>query len=158
MSIWLAFALVALVLFGLAGLSQKLSTNRVSSELSMIAFTAAFALITVVIVATQPQNWNFSGRDWFLALLAGALLGFGTLTSFVAYHSGGKASVVTPLGALYPVVTVLLAVLLLRERIDLRTFLGIAIAIAAGLALSYEGQRSPVERHSLLPGRVSRAE
>ncbi|HXG23284.1 MAG TPA: DMT family transporter [Chthonomonadales bacterium] len=150
MSIWLTFALIALVLFGLAGLSQKLSTNRASFELSLIAFTAAFALISVVIVAIQPQNWNFSGRDWFLALLAGALLGCGTLSSFIAYHSGGKASVVTPLGALYPVVTVLLAVPLLRERIELRTFLGIVTAVAAGLALSYEGQPSPE-----VPDRVS---
>jgi transporter family protein len=139
MPLWLVFALIALVLFGLAGLSQKLSTNRVSSELSFLAFSAAFALIAVVIVVALPHGWNFGVKNWLLGLFAGVLQGFGALASFAAYYSGGKASVVTPLGALYPVVTVLLAVPLLHERLDWRTLLGVIIAIVAGLALSYEG-------------------
>jgi drug/metabolite transporter (DMT)-like permease len=51
--------------------------------------------------------------------------------------------VVTQLAALYPVVTVLLAVSLLGERIGLRQSLAIALAVAAGIALSRERSTVP---------------
>ena len=65
-----------------------------------------------------------------------------TLTLFVAYR-WGKASIVTPLTALYPLVTVLLAGFILKEHFDLIKVAAIALALTAGLALSIEGKSSP---------------
>ena len=61
----------------------------------------------------------------------------GTLTLFAAYRTG-KASVVTALTALYPGLTVVLAVPLLHERMDVRKLIAIALALGAGVALTYE--------------------
>jgi transporter family protein len=73
-------------------------------------------------------------------LVTGILGGVGNVTFFESLSRGGKASivVVTPLIALYPVVTVALAVPLLHERITRREWLGIVLAITATIALSYE--------------------
>ena len=138
MSDWMVLAIVTLVMWGFTGLTQKLATNESGAEAGFVGFAAAFVPIAVVILITQKMTWNLGLMGWFWAILGGALNGFGTLASFAAYRSGGKASVVTPLAALYPVLTVLLAVLLLGERAGLREIAGIGFAVAAGVALSWE--------------------
>lgn len=143
MPVWLIYAVVALSLWGVTGLTQKLSTNHVSAELSFISYSIAFVPIAGFIVWTQQLDWHIPAAGWSLAILGGALNGFGVLTSFAAYRSGGKASVVTPLVALFPVVTVVLAMLLLRERLSIREAVGVIVALAGAAALSYEGPRPP---------------
>jgi drug/metabolite transporter (DMT)-like permease len=134
---WMAYSLVALVLWGVAGVLQKMATNEISSELSTVLFAVAFVPVAAVVAATQPVTWNPAARGWVLAVLYGALIGVGTLILFAAYRDG-KASVVTALYALYPALTVLLAVPLFDEQIDLRKGAAIVLALAAGVALSYE--------------------
>ena len=142
MSIWLGYALVTMVLWGLTGLTQKLATNYISVELSLIFFSAAFVPIAAVILLFLPLDWKISHLAWFLAILGGVLNGLGGLSSLAAFHHGGKASVVTPLIALYPVVTVALAVPLLHEKISHREVAGIVLALLATAALSY-GEEAP---------------
>ena len=135
---WTLLAIATLVLWGFTGLTQKLSTNSVSAEISFISFAAAMGVISIVILAAYPMRWDLPPIGWFWAILAGAIHGFGTLASFGAYRVGGKASVVTPLAALYPVITAFLAVLFLAEHLKLRALIGIGFAIAAAIALSWE--------------------
>ncbi len=143
MSIWLLYSLLAISLWGFTGLTQKLSTNLISAELSFIAYSVAFVPLAGVILWLQPLDWNIPAKGWSLAILGGTLNGFGVLTSFAAYRSGGKASVVTPLVALFPVVTVVLAMPLLHEHVGLREVVGIVMAVAAAAALSYENPSNP---------------
>jgi len=134
---WMALALVGLVLYGVAGVTQKLATNNVSTELSTVCFALAFIPVALVAMLFQPVNWRLSGSGWALSVLTGALISTGTLTLFAAYRTG-KASVVTALTALYPGLTVVLAVPLLHERMDVRKLIAIALALGAGVALTYE--------------------
>jgi bacterial/archaeal transporter family protein len=142
MSLWMAYALMTLAFWGITGLTQKLSTNYISVELSLLWFSAAFLPIAGVILWWQRLDWHISTMAWFLAILGGILNGLGVLTSFAAFRNGGKASVVTPLIALYPVVTVVLAVPFLHEHVSRRELLGIVLALAATAALSYEGDNN----------------
>ena len=135
---WMPMALLATCLYGATGLLQKLATNRVPAEVSFVAFVAAFIPIAVVIVSMPRLEWSFPAREWLWATLGGALNGLGVLATLAAYRQGGQASVVTPLAALYPVGTVLLAVVFLGERVGLRQALAIALAVTAGIALSWE--------------------
>jgi uncharacterized membrane protein len=45
--------------------------------------------------------WNLSAREWTLGIAVGLLMATGTLALFAAFRRG-KASIVTPLTALYP--------------------------------------------------------
>jgi drug/metabolite transporter (DMT)-like permease len=56
----------------------------------------------------------------------------------VQAYTLGKASVITPLASLYPLVSVPIAVVLLGETIGTRSAVGIACAVFAVLALSFE--------------------
>lgn len=142
MSIWMAYALMVLILWGLTGVTQKLSTNYVSVSLTFVCYAAAYVPIATIILWKQPLNWNISGTAWSLGLLSGMLNGLGSLTIFAACRRGGKASIVTLLVALYPVLTIALAVLLLQETVRPRELLAMGLAICAGVALSYEGKRA----------------
>jgi transporter family protein len=146
---WMPMALLATVLFGATGLLQKVATNRVAAEISFVAFAAGFLPIAVVILLLPLLEWSYSLREWGWATLGGALNGLGVLATLAAYRGGGQASVVTPLAALYPVVTVLLAIIFLGERVGLRQTLAIALAVVAGIALSRERSTVPPasERH-----------
>jgi len=55
---------------------------------------------------------------------------------FAALRSGGNTSVVTTATGLYPMITVLLAVLVLRERLTAVQVVGLAFAAAAIIIFS----------------------
>jgi len=140
---WLLFAAIALVLWGVTGITQKLSTNHISSELSFIWFAYAMIVISVVLAITVPMHYHVRPLIFWLAVTGGTLNGLGALTSFAALESGGKASIVISLISLYPLVTVAFAVTVLHERLALVQVLGIVLAIAAAILLSMEPKASP---------------
>ena len=107
MPVWIWLATIALVFFGVTGVTQKLSTNNISFELSFIWFGVAFLVIAAVILAMMPLDWRLSPALVAFAAFGGLLNGLGALTSFAAFEKGGKASVVTPLIALVAVASVL---------------------------------------------------
>jgi bacterial/archaeal transporter family protein len=139
---WLPFALLTLVLFGISGITQKLSTNYISTELSTLVFTGAFAAVAAAIVATQKLDWRLSGKDAGEAALVGALFGLAILTQFAAYR-WGTASVVTVLTSLSQVLTVVLGVLFLHQGLGWLKGSGVVLGLVAGIALSYEGKPKP---------------
>jgi transporter family protein len=138
MHLWLGYATAALVLWGVTGVTQKLSTNRISSERSFLWFCwAMVALSAVVFVFARPQ-WQPGTVVVICSVAGGALNGLGAWTSFRALESGGKASIVISLISLYPLLTVVLAVLLLGERLTWMQTAGAVTAIAAAILLSME--------------------
>jgi transporter family protein len=138
MHLWLGYATAALVLWGVTGVTQKLSTNRISSERSFLWFCwAMVALSAVVFVFARPQ-WQPGNLVVVCSVAGGALNGLGAWTSFRALESGGKASIVISLISLYPLLTVVLAVLLLGERLTWMQTAGAVTAIAAAILLSME--------------------
>jgi transporter family protein len=140
---WLVFACIALVLWGITGVTQKLATNRVSSQLSFLWFALAMIAISLVLIFLEPTNWHIRPLVFWLAVAGGALNGLGALTSFAALEAGGKASIVISLVSLYPLVTVGFAVSVLRERITGLQVMGIVLAIMAAVLLSQESSPTP---------------
>jgi drug/metabolite transporter (DMT)-like permease len=64
-------------------------------------------------------------------LIVGVLSGLGQLALFGAYHGSANTSVVTVLTSLYPIVTVVLAVILLGERLTKLQLTGLGFAVVA---------------------------
>jgi drug/metabolite transporter (DMT)-like permease len=141
-STWMAYALLTLLLFGTSCITQKFTTRYISDELSTIFFTIGFVALAIVIWAAGSPPWNLSAKDWVLGIAVGLLMAIGTLALFAAMRRG-KASIVTPLTALYPLITVILAVIFLKEHFDAMKLAAIAIALMAGVALSKEGDAQP---------------
>jgi transporter family protein len=79
---------------------------------------------------------HYYGWNLMLALLSGVFNALGAWAVFAAMKSGGKASIVSPLTALYPLVVVLLAPLILHESITLLQAAGVICALTAVVLLS----------------------
>ena len=141
LSTWMLYALLTLLLFGMSCITQKFTTRYISDELSTIFFTIGFVPLAIVIWLVGSPPWNLSVKDWVVGIVVGLLMATGSLALFAALRRG-KASIVTPLTALYPLVTVILAVMFLNEHFDLMKVAAIAIALIAGVALSRESEVS----------------
>jgi bacterial/archaeal transporter family protein len=134
---WMVYAGIAIVMWGLNGLFMKLGTNRASARSMVIWVTVGFTLLL-------PFLWAGTGlagmnrRVIFVGLLAGAVNGLGNWAVFACLEKGAKASVAIPLTALYPLCTIALATVFLRERPSALQWLGIGLALVGGAMLSYE--------------------
>ena len=115
----------------------------ISSERSFLWFCwAMVALSPALLVVTHP-NWGLSKVVVMSAIAGGVLNGLGAWTSFRALESGGKASIVISLISLYPLLTVVLAVLFLGERLSWRQAAGAVTALLAAILLSLEATSKP---------------
>jgi bacterial/archaeal transporter family protein len=138
---WFWFAVTTLLAWGVVGLLQKLSTNYISAESSLIWLVVGFLLLEPLFypgrVVLGYSKWNLA---W--ALLSGALNALGAWALFAALKSGGKASIVSPLTALYPLVVILLVPFILHESISPLQLVGVGCALVAVVLLS-AGSESP---------------
>jgi transporter family protein len=142
---WLVFTIIALVFWGVTGITQKLSTNRISSQLSFLWFAYAMVAISVALALTVTMHWRVRPLIFWLAVAGGLLNGLGALTSFSALESGGKASIVISLISLYPLLSVGIAVVFLHEHLNGLQAFGILVAIVAAILLSLEPTATPVK-------------
>jgi drug/metabolite transporter (DMT)-like permease len=144
LSRWLAYSLAPIVLWGVAGLLQKMCTNDLSAERSTCWFLGGFVVISAALLLTQPMGWRLGVGAWAWGVALGLLLGLGNLALLAAFASQGKASVITPLSGLYPLVTVPLAVGLLGEKVGGREALAILLSLLAVVALAFEKKPTSV--------------
>lgn len=101
------------------------------SGLMPLALTQAFSVLAVVATAvTLRQAWVPRGRAPFRAVVMGPLGATATGAFLYATHHG-LLSVVAVISALYPASTVVLATIVLRERIHAWQAVGLALAAAA---------------------------
>lgn len=137
MNHWMLYAAVAIVLWGVNGLFMKLGTNRVSARSMVIWVTVGF-LVLLPLLWKESTLAGLSTSVISVGLIAGMVNGLGNWAVFACLERGAKASVAIPLTALYPLCTVILATIFLKERPSALQWLGIALAVAAGAMLSYE--------------------
>jgi len=135
---WLLYALAPIALWGAAGFLQKLSTNHISGELSTLWFLAAFIPFGALFLYKEPPPAQITLETWLLVVGQGCFLALGNFAVLAAFANQGKASIVTPLTALYPVVSVPIAIFFLGEKVGAREAVGILLALASVAALSYE--------------------
>jgi bacterial/archaeal transporter family protein len=132
---WLFLASLVLFCWGIVGLLQKLSTNRVSAESALIWLVVGFLLLTPVFYPGRSV-FHYSRRSLLDILACSALNALGALALFAAMKNGGKASIVVPLTALYPLVVVVSAPLVLHQSITLFQACGVVCALTAVVLLS----------------------
>jgi len=149
LSRWLVYALAPIALWGAAGFLQKLSTNHISGELSTLWFLGAFVPFAALFLAQEPLPAQITLHTWALVIGQGFFLALGNFAVLVAFASQGKASIIAPLAALYPVVSVPVAIFLLGEKVGVREAVGILLALASVAALSCETR--PPEQAPILP-------
>ncbi len=115
--------------FGLFALFiSRVSGGLVFGPLA-IARAASVALMVATVIASR-RPWRVSRSAVSLVLLAGALDMAGN-GFFILAAQSGRLDVAAVLSSLYPVTTILLATVLLRERLVRGHAFGVALALVA---------------------------
>jgi transporter family protein len=117
---WLGFSLLALGLWGVWGFLGKVASQHLpSQQVYLLAISGHLVVAGYLWVgglgAASWQPWGVGA-----ALGAGLAMAVGLLCFFEAL-ARGPATVVVPLTALYPAVTVVLSRVFLQEALTLRT-------------------------------------
>ena len=134
---WLVASLIAMVCWGVWGLLMKMASNYFHwSEIFIITNIVTLVATLLVFVWLKPLI-SIHSQGFGFALLAG-IIGLVALIAFYSAIGGGKAIIVVPLTALYPIVTTILSYLVLREEISLMKGLGIGLALIAILLVSLD--------------------
>jgi drug/metabolite transporter (DMT)-like permease len=143
------------------------SQSQLLSTLGMLPLLAALAL-----VKQTPANGNGSDEiasydglprqsgqvshsignrrlGIALAFGSGVVSSIGNIPYYAAL-GGGNAATVVPLAALYPLVTVLLAVVLLKERLNRVQLFGVALSLVAIYLFNLPGERGAFSPWELL--------
>jgi drug/metabolite transporter (DMT)-like permease len=146
---WLFWMLVTLLSWGLWAilLHEKLATQPVSAAQSQAMSTLGILpiLIAVGLIKDESPPRNYR-RGVVLAFGSGVISGLGNIGYYAAL-ANSQASTVVPLAALYPAVTILLAIPLLRERVAGLQWLGVAASLVAIYLFL-----KPAEHHQITGG------
>lgn len=129
---WFLFTAIAVLCWGIWAVISKLIGDTITAAQSQALSTVG--LLPVMIALGCSGRLTTTGnrtRGLVLAFAAGALTCGGNIAYYHALNSGAKAATVVPLTALYPLVTVVLAVAFLRERLNAIQKSGIALSLVA---------------------------
>ncbi len=132
--------LLTIFLWGASPIVEKLGLKHIE-PLPALFIRTLVALIFIFLTLSFTSGWKLSGitmKDAAIISLSGILAGFlGMLTYFTLLKSR-EASRVVPLTSTYPLVTTILAVLILREKLNSNRLLG-TLLVVLGVYLLFKG-------------------
>jgi drug/metabolite transporter (DMT)-like permease len=135
---WLLFALVTTVFWGIWGAFIEIP-EKAGFPATLGYSVWALTMIPCALVAMWIIKWE--PETDLRSVLLGSAIGFlgagGQLILFLALKQG-PAYIVFPFISLFPVVTILLSVLFLKERSTKRQWSGIGLALVAIFFLSWQ--------------------
>lgn len=152
---WFLCTLIAVLCWGLWAIISKLIGETLTAGQSQALST--LGLLPVMLALACSKKLRATGnrrRGLTNAVLAGVLSCAGNIAYYHALNLGGKASTVIPLTALYPLVTIVLALALLHERLNSIQCAGIALSLVAIYlfnVVSLEGVASASLIYALVP-------
>jgi transporter family protein len=132
---WLRYAVLCIFWWGVFGFLAKLGSDRTSPEQMQILFTIGMLPLVAAAVWSARMRVETDRLGVFYAVLIGVLAGMGGVAYFAAMENG-KASLVGPVTSLFPLLTVVLAVTFLKERMNRIQVLGILLGLIAIAILS----------------------
>jgi len=128
---WFWYSILCILCWGGWAMMSKLGSREIPPETMQFLFTIGTLPVAVVLLVARKFQMEKSSKGISFAVLNGILSGIGGLTLFAAYHTGSNTALVTSASALYPMVTVLLAVTILREHIRPVQIVGLLFAAVA---------------------------
>jgi drug/metabolite transporter (DMT)-like permease len=144
------YGLLTALTWGSADLFARFATRKIGTLRTMLYMQlAGFILLTLAM--RWLGGWGHladgSGwRPWAWGILAGVLNASGTMALYRSFEIG-KMSIVAPLSASYPVLTLLLSVLS-GERLTVARFAGLALAIL-GVIVVARGETQPDDANTI---------
>ena len=135
MRAWIFPATATIIFWGLFGFIPKITTRYIGPTSAIVYGAFAGVPVALIIMAIMRFQLDTEPRGVILAGITGVLGMLGALGYLVAV-SRGPVSLISPITALYPVITILLAMVFLGETLVVRQWVGIGMALAAVLLIA----------------------
>lgn len=130
LSRWLAYALLCMIAWGTWGFIAKLGADKIAPGPLQILATAGTLPLALMAFLQLRMRLEKDTRGITYGILNGVLSGIGLLAFYAAVNRG-KVSVVGPVTSLFPLLTVVLAFVFLRERLNRVQVAGVAFSLVA---------------------------
>ncbi|EPF25952.1 hypothetical protein HMPREF1221_01673 [Treponema socranskii subsp. paredis ATCC 35535] len=130
---WLPFAVCSAVFAALASILAKIGIEGVNSNLATAIRTLvvlAMAWIMVFVTHEQSGIATISKKSWIFLILSGLATGASWLCYYRALQTG-DASKVIPVDKMSVVITIILAFMILHEKVSVKSIVG-ALLLTAG--------------------------
>ena len=128
---WFYYSLLCILCWGIMALDSKLGSREIPTQTMQYLFTIGGIPVGLALLAARRFRLENNKKGITFALLNGVLSAIGTLALFAAYHTNGNTSVITASSALYPMITVVLAIFILREKFGPIQVMGLGFAAIA---------------------------
>lgn len=136
-NMWFVYAIAAGILWGAWGIVAKFISEDVNPFMNHFLFSIGMVLtLPFVIRKCERSEFNVKGMVW--GCIAASFAVAGNVAVFYAFTKGGHASIVIPVTNLYPLITILIAFVAFKEKMNLVNVLGIIVSIPAIIMLSGE--------------------
>jgi drug/metabolite transporter (DMT)-like permease len=142
MPAWFIWTLAALLSWGVWAVLSKALGDALTGEQSQALST--LGLLPILLLLAWNGGITFRAaprRGVALAFVGGAIGCLGNIVYYAALARGEKAATVVSITAISPLVTVLLAVAVLRERINRMQLCGLALSFAAIWLFNVQSER-----------------
>lgn len=145
---WLTFSILTIILWGTWGALISIpEQNNFPAELGFIMW--AFSMVVPAFFALKAIKFKLDTSAFSITFgcIIGLLGGVGQLILYSGAIANGPAYLIFPIIALAPVVTILMSLILLKERAGVKGWIGIALAIIAVPFLNYS-EPDAIAEHS----------
>ncbi|MDO5601604.1 MAG: EamA family transporter [Oscillospiraceae bacterium] len=134
---WALFALLSAFFAALTSIFAKIGMDGINSNLATALRTVVVLVMAwgiVLLTGAASGIGGISVKGWVFLILSGLATGASWLCYYYALQNG-EASKVVPIDKFSVVITIVLAFLLLHEKIDWKTLLGGALITAGTFVL-----------------------
>ena len=128
---WIKWGVAAAILIGFADFLSKISINQIGSysNIFFLTFLALpLLLINYLVDKKNRPRPKLSGKKSLPTLAGNLVLSVGTFVFYLALGQG-DASLVVPVGSIYPTFIAILAMTFLREKVTAKQGAGIVSAV-----------------------------
>jgi len=134
---WFWYSMLCVVCWGGWTILAKLGSNDISAEASQFLFAWGMLPVALVLLAGRRFRMEKNRKGIFYSVANGVLSAIGGWALFAAYRTGGNTAVITVVTAMYPLFAVVLAMLVLHERLTKLHVIGLVFAAAAFVMFSF---------------------
>ncbi|MBD2446503.1 EamA family transporter [Nostoc sp. FACHB-152] len=127
---WLIYTLISSVLYGVWGFCSKMAANYITPKSALGYEAIGFSALALFVMTGEKLTLNSDIRGVIYATLVGVTGAVASLFLFIAL-SKGNVSIIIPITALYPIITIIMAYFILKEPITFRQSIGLMLALAA---------------------------
>jgi bacterial/archaeal transporter family protein len=128
---WFWYSILCMICWGGWTIFGKIASRDIPAMTLQFLFPFGCLPIVVPLMFSRQFTLEKNWKGISCGVANGVLAGVGGLALFAAYRTGGNTAVITTATAMYPLITVALAVAFLREKLTFLQMLGLGFAAAA---------------------------